>query len=267
MKKIVTLTLTALLALTLMIPAAFAIEEGDPLQIIIHYKNEHIDWNEVGIGEPILVKNTIVLKDLGFDLPLVPEYGYSEFATGFTSEDDFGKIFTFTAGYKETDVTEVYITYFWQDITAITIPINLVDEDGKIEAWVIADGPGGFLLEEGAEPGATTFQVVYEAPEGFPPFDPAAAVEPTPAEEEPSPEEPSPEEPSPEEPSPTPDEPSPTPDEPAIDEPAIEEPSPADPVPLADDENEVNIWLWVGIGAGVLILLVVVAVFATRKKK
>ncbi|MDR1692076.1 MAG: hypothetical protein LBR72_01840 [Oscillospiraceae bacterium] len=264
MKKFFALSLAALVALTLMLPVSLAVpaDEG-PVQMIIHYKNEYIDWNEAGVGSPINIVNTIVLKEMDFGLPPLKELGWSSFDPGFTAEDDFGKIFTFTAGYLETDVSEIHITQSWADITVMNIPLNMVDENDKIEVWVTADGPGSFLLEEGAEPGLTTCQIAYEAPEGFSPYDPEAAAEeePVAAEEEPIVEE----EPVLEEPSPV--------EEPSPDPLPVEEPppepvsSPAEPSPTPEAESGANVWLWAGIVVGVLVVLFVVVVFAMKKKK
>jgi hypothetical protein len=114
--------------------------EGDPFEVIIHYSNTQDGVDMSLLGTPVVVVNAIVKKAILPDDPslgYVDEFGWSQFE-GFTGEDDFGKIFAYTAGYKVGDVHEIQIKQDWVDVSLFKFDVAESYADGKIELWVTA---------------------------------------------------------------------------------------------------------------------------------
>jgi hypothetical protein len=153
MKKIITLLLAFVLAFAIALPV-WALEDEAPIEIIVHYQYENqTDDPDLDLGL-FTVGATIVLKDLGGGLINV-EYGWSQFDGPFPT-DDFGYILSFTAGYKETDVSQFVIrSADWTELSVIEIPINS-QVNSKIELWAVAQADTTDAIVTTSAPSAAT---------------------------------------------------------------------------------------------------------------
>jgi hypothetical protein len=263
MKRRLSFLLCMMLAVSFFAFPVFAEEEDEPppkIEVIVHYRNEHIDMKDPGVGAVVILRDFFVWKELEFGLPDLPQLGWTQLDNPFNDRDDFGLIFSFKAGYLEDDVGKIDVRRpDWREITVIgEILVGMACLDTMtLEVWVVADGPGEWFFNDDPDAGDIVdeigdkgFTIYYEKPEGYEPIawsdgnggggeDPA----------DPSPEDPSPEDPSPEDPS----------------DPAPEDPTPPEPTPIEEPGGGGWWWIWVVTALGVGVA-VVAAVVVLKKK-
>ncbi|MDR1687756.1 MAG: NPXTG-anchored protein [Clostridiales bacterium] len=147
MKRFLALALCIAMVLSLNLVNVMALEEGDTIDVTVHYKNEHGALPTA----LVTVQNARVYKDLGDGL-INTEYGWSQFDGPF-EEDDFGVVFKFQLGYVETDIAEIgFRSEDWVELSHVAVPEEKILEN-TFEIWVTATGTD-----------MTAYEIEYSAP-------------------------------------------------------------------------------------------------------